>query len=319
MTEPGTPRRAVITGAFSYTGAAIAAELLARGWRVHTLTNRQGPPGSPISASPLRFEPDYLRHELREADVFVNTYWIRLPHAGQTFATAVERSAVLLDAAVAAGVKRLVQISVSNAHAGRALGYYRGKADVEDRVRGFPGSHAIVRPTLVVGPRDVLTTNVAWLLRRFPCFPVPAGRSRLQPITLADTARIIADAAEDPTSIELDAAGPEVMTFMEYVRLVASACRVRRIILPAPAWLALAGLRFVEPFLGDVVLTREELLGLERELLLSHEPPRGKESVGAWLSGQSAELGRRYVNDRRRHFGAGRTELVLDPSRPLWR
>jgi uncharacterized protein YbjT (DUF2867 family) len=312
-------KRAVITGAFSYTGAAVAAELVTRGWQVHTLTNRLGPSASSFTASPLRFDPDHLRRELQDADVFVNTYWIRLPYAGQTFAKAVEHSTMLLDAAVSAGVKRLVHVSVSNAHRGRTLGYYRGKAEVEARVRGLPMSHAIVRPTLVVGPRDVLSANVAWLLRRFPCFPVPAWRSRLQPITLADTARIIADVAGDQDVVELDAAGPEVMTFMEYVRLVAGACRLRRFIFPAPGWLALIGLRLLEPFLGDVVLTREELLGLEQELLLSHETPRGRQSVGEWLRGHGAELGQRYVNDRHRHFGAGKSEPVLDPFQPSWR
>jgi len=308
-------RRAVVTGAFSYIGAAVAAELLARGFSVRSLTNRRAPTGSPVTTSPLRFEPDRLRRELADADVFVNTYWIRLPHAGLTFATAVERSAVLLDAAVTAGVKRIVHLSVSNAQRGRALGYYRGKDEVEAHVRGLTGRHAIVRPTLVVGPNDVLTSNIAYLLRRFPCFPVPAARARLQPITLADTARIIADAALDDRVAEVDAAGPEVMTFMEYVRLVAKACRLRRVIFPSPRWLALAGVRLIEPFLRDVVLTREELLGLEQELLLSHEPPRGQQSVASWLSEQGAQLGRRYVNDRHRHFGPGRTERVLDLTR----
>ena len=74
-----------------------------------------------------------------------------------------------------------------------------------------------------------------------------------------------------------------------------------------------------EPILGDVVLTREDLLGLEQELLLSHESPRGKQSVAEWLRGHGAELGRHYVNDRHRHFGAGKTEPVLDPSQPTWR
>ncbi len=148
------PRRAVITGAFSYTGAAVAAELSARGWEVRTLTNRRSPPGTPIGASPLRFEPEHLRRELAGADAFVNTYWVRLAHGGQSFETAVERSRLLLEAA--AGVRRLVHVSVSNAAAGRNLGYYRGKALVEDRVRALAIPHAIVRPTLVVGPTDVL-------------------------------------------------------------------------------------------------------------------------------------------------------------------
>jgi len=308
--------RVVLTGAFGYTGAAVAAELLRRGHVVHTLTNRRPPPGedASISAAPLRFEAAHLERELAGADALINTYWIRLPLAGQRFEGAVERSALLLRAAAAAGVDRIVHVSVSNAAAGDSLGYYRGKARVELSLRELGRSHAIVRPTLVVGPGDVLTNNIAWLLRRFPLFLLPdGGRYRLQPVTLADTARTICDALVGPDGLELDAAGPEVLTFGEYVRLVARACGVRRWLVPAPGWLGLALLRLAGLLLRDVVLAREELLGLEQELLLSHGAPTGGESVRGWLMTHGAELGRRYVNDRRRHFTTGRERPVLSP------
>lgn len=71
-------QKAVITGAFSYTGSAVAQELLRRGWRVHTLTNRSTPPESQsISTAPLRFERQHLERELSGADLFINTYSLR--------------------------------------------------------------------------------------------------------------------------------------------------------------------------------------------------------------------------------------------------
>jgi NADH dehydrogenase len=314
-------RRVVLTGAFSYTGAAVAGELLRRGgYAIHTLTNRRPPPGADeaITIAPLRFERGHLVEQLAGAEVLVNTFWVRLPHAGQTFETAVEASRLLFDAAAAAGVQRIVHVSVSNAAAGTNLGYYRGKAEVEAALRRQRGpSWAIVRPTLVVGPGDVLTNNIAWFLRRFPVFPMPdGGRCRLQPVTLADTARIICDALEAPDDgLELDAAGPEILTFAGYVRLVARACGVRRWFLSVPGWLSLALLRLVGLVLRDVVLTREELLGLEQDLLLSHAPPTGQQSVRAFLEEHGDALGRRYVNDLRRHFTAGRDRAVLDHRR----
>ena len=67
-------KKAVITGAFSYTGSAVAQELLRRGWQVHTLTNRSTQPGCErISAAPLRFDREHLGQELAGADLFVNT------------------------------------------------------------------------------------------------------------------------------------------------------------------------------------------------------------------------------------------------------
>ena len=310
-------RRAVVTGAFSYTGAAVARELIDRGWKIHTLTNRRLPEDAAgITVAPLRFEADHLAHELDGADLFVNTYWVRLPARGQDFDTAVERSGMLIRAAVGAGVGRLVHVSVSNAAAGRALGYYGGKAKVEEVVRAAGLSYAIVRPTLVVGPNDVLTNNIAWFLRRFPFFLLPrGGRCRLSPVTLDDTARIIADAAERGDDAEMDAAGPDTMTFAEYARSLARACGVRRLFLSAPDILALGLLWVAGCLLRDVVLTREELLGLEQELLFTHAPPLGRESVPDWLMRNGAGLGRSYINDMHRHFGAGAREAVQVSSR----
>ena len=168
--------RVVVTGGFSYIGAAIAQELVQRNYTIHTLTHRQPPPGGTgITCARLRFEPEHLVREFKGADLFVNTYWVRFPHQGQTFATAVANSRVLLEAAARAGVGRIVHVSVSKASAGTNLGYYAGKAEVEALVRASAKSYAIIRPTLVVGPADVLTNNIAWFLRRFPLFPLPGG------------------------------------------------------------------------------------------------------------------------------------------------
>jgi len=304
-------RKAVVTGGFSYIGGAIAAELAARGWDVSTLTNRKPPPGSMIASSPLTFDRDALVSALTGADLFVNTFWIRFPFGGQTFDTAVARSALLAEAAKAAGVGRFVHLSVSNPDRGLNLGYYAGKHRVEETLRASGLSCAIVRPTLVVGPNDVLTNNIAWFLRNFPVFPMPrGGRCRLQPVTLADTARIAADAAARSEDETVDAAGPDTVTFREYVELLASLCGVRRWMPGVPNWASLLGIKLVEPFLDDVTLTREELLGLEQELLISHAPPLGKESALGWLEKNGADLGKRYINDLDRHFRSERTQPV---------
>lgn len=306
--------RAIVTGAYSYTGAAVAAELLNYGFSVHTLTQRRAPPNNRLSSSPLMFDPDYLARELRGAEAFINTYWVRLPYAGAGFSDAVRNSQMLIDAAARAGVRRFVQVSVSNAAEGTNLGYYAGKHRVEELLRGAGLSYAIVRPTLIVGPCDVLTNNIAWFLRRFPVFPLPGrGTYRLQPVTLADTARIIVNAVLRPENIELDAAGPDVMTFRDYVAVVAKACGLRRWIVGTPAPLSLAAVRLAGLVLRDIVLTQEELDGLRQELLISHEPPLGRESVSAWLHAHGRKLGKCYAHDLKRHFGTGREHPVITP------
>ena len=79
----------------------------------------------------------------------------------------------LFEAARAAGVRRVVQLSVTHAAPDSPYAYFRGKAAVEDALAGSGLSHAIVRPTLVFGNGEVLVNNVAWLLRRLPLFVLP--------------------------------------------------------------------------------------------------------------------------------------------------
>jgi len=173
---------------------------------------------------------------------------------------------------------------------------------VEVDVRASGLAWAIVRPTLVFGPRDILVNNIAWGLRRTPVFPVAGdGRYRVQPVSVEDVARICADAGQ-LDEVVLDAAGPDTLTYEELVRLVAAAVgsRARIVYLPPRAVLALA--RITGTLRRDVLLTREELAGLQRELLVSTEPPLGTESFRSWVAANGESLGRGYVSELARNF-----------------
>jgi len=293
----------VITGAFSNTGAAVAAELTRRGWSSRTVTNRPTPGTSTIPSTPLRFDPDLLGRALSGADAFVNTYWVRFPHGGITFETAIHNSRLLVNAAGAASVSRFVQVSVCNASEHSSLAYFRGKAVVERLLRESGFSYGIVRPTLTVGPKDVMTNNIAWFLRRLPVFVLPAGHGyRLQPVMLDDVARMIADAVEHSGPMEVDAAGPEVVTFSDYVRRLALAMGVRRAFVMMPRGVVLAGLRVFGALLEDTVLAPEELEGLQQELLVSRSPALGMSSVFDWLGAHAREFGHVYTNDTKPRF-----------------
>ncbi len=303
------PKTAVVTGAFSYTGHAVARSLLARGWRVRTLTNRTAPlqpldGADAIDRAPLQFsDPDALVTFLRGADLLVNTYWIRYPHGGLRFDDAVGNSAVLLASAATAGVRRIVHLSISNPSADDALDYFRAKAQVETIVRGMGVSHAIVRPTLVAGPGDILVNNIAWCLRRFPLFAMPgSGAYRVQPVLVDDVGEIVVDAAEMRGDVTLDAAGPETLTFEALVATVGAAIGCRRRIVHVAPPVALGFVKILSMLTGDVVLTKQELTGLMEERLVSREPPRGTGRVTAWLAAHGERLGRRYASEVKRHF-----------------
>jgi uncharacterized protein YbjT (DUF2867 family) len=164
----------VVTGAFSYTGKYITRQLLEKGEEVISLTNhpdRPDPFGGRVKPFPLDFghESDLTGH-LAGADVLVNTYWVRFDRGSVTQAGAVENTRRLVRAARAAGVRRIIHISVTNPSADSQLPYFRGKAANEQTVVSSGMSFCILRPALIFGKEDILINNIAWILRRFPFF-----------------------------------------------------------------------------------------------------------------------------------------------------
>ena len=296
----------VVTGAFSFTGRHIAEVLLARGRRVRTLSRHPGDPSHPLAESvefaPLAFDASLL-HSLEGADTLYNTYWVRFERGETTFDLAVENTARLFAAAKGAGVRRVVHVSVANSDLSSPFPYFRGKARTEEALRAVGVSHAIVRPTLVFGPDDILVNNIAWGLRHVPLFIVVGdGDSMVQPVSVWDVAAICVDGGARDDDVEVDAAGPDRWSYEEFVRLIAGAVDARARIVGGSKTVGLAAARVAGLFLGDVVVTRDELDALSAGLLVTHEHPLGSERFEPWLRDNADRLGRHYESELRRNF-----------------
>ena len=302
--EPGFD---VVTGAFSFTGRFIAGRLLAGGRRVRTLTNHPQRPGAheiDVDVAPLQFtDRAALVESFRGAEVFYNTYWVRFRHGGIGFGDAVANTRTLMSAAAEAGVRKVVHISVSNPSIDSRLDYYAGKARTEEIVRESGMPWAVVRPTLIFGPGDILINNIAWLLRRMPVFLIPKrGLYRVQPVAGEDVAEIAVWAAAESENVVVDAAGPEIMSYADLVGSVAVAVGRRPRVVNLPPSLTLLAGDVVGLLVRDVMLTRQELEGLMDELLVSHAAPRGTRRVDDWLLKSADSLGKKYASELDRHF-----------------
>jgi NADH dehydrogenase len=240
------------------------------------------------------------------ATAFVHSYYIRFPHAGDTFERAVARAGVLVDRARRAGVRRIVHVSVSNASEASDLPYYRNKGRLERLVRESGLESAILRPALVFGPGDILLTNIAWFLRRAPVFGIFGdGTYRVQPVSLDGFAELIVEAVDAPSAgTVIDVAGPTDYTYLDMVRLIRGAVGSRAALVRMPAWLALAASWATGFVVGDVILTRDEARGLTQEYLYSPSPRRVGISLEQWLERDDVRqsLGRVYSSELERHF-----------------
>lgn len=298
--------KTAVTGAFSYSGKYIARRLLDQGHEVLTLTghpDRPDPFGGRVKAFPLDFDETCLARSLQGVDTLYNTYWIRFDQGGNTQPLAVERTQALVRAARAAGVRRMVHVSITNPSADSPLPYFWGKAANERAVRESGLSYAILRPTVLFGTEDILINNIAWLLRRFPFFgQIGDGQYRLQPVFVDDLAALAVEAGGREEDLVWDAVGPDIFTFDELVRLIGETIGRPRPILHLPPRLALTAAQLISLFVRDVVLTPEEVDGLTAGLLVSSEAPRGTTRLADWLEANRSTVGMRYASELRRHF-----------------
>ena len=314
----------VITGAFSYTGRYATRLLIERGYRVRTLTGHPpegfqdesrnpqfsqnrgevGHPSTQIEVFPYNFErPAELRRSLEGASTLINTYWVRFPRGGKTFETAVENSRILIQAARDAGVGRIVHVSIANPSIESPLGYYKGKAQVEQAVIDSGLSYAILRPTVIFGAEDVLINNIAWFARHFPIFAIPGdGRYGVRPINVEDMAHLLVDAVDQREKIVLDAVGPETFSFEDLVRLIARSVGRTARVAHVPMTLAYVATLLTGWVVGDVVLTWEEYRGLLGGLLESNAPAAGETRLSEWLQENTDRVGQAYASEVARHY-----------------
>ncbi len=297
----------IVTGAFSYTGKYLTRRLLAMGESVRTLTGHPDSPnefGDRIEVRALDFSNlDALAESMKGAKVFYCTYWIRFPHGGMTFENAVDNTRMLIKAARDAGVERIVYISITNADPASKLPYFSGKGRLEKEVAESGLSYSIIRPTVVFGNEGILINNIAWFLRRFPLFPIPGdGEYKLQPVYVEDLAEIMCDEGHMSRDITVDAVGPETFTFNELLELIMRKTGVNSAILHLSPGMARFLSRIMGLFLGDVVLTNDEVVGLMDNLLVSNELPSGNTRLSDWLDANADLVGKDYYSELRRHF-----------------
>ena len=300
--------RIAVTGAYGFSGKYIARRLLDLKHDVITLTNsphRGNPFGELVKAFPYNFsKPKDLENSLRGVEVLINTYWVRFdkpPHF--SFAQAVANAKALLEAAVRAGVRRVIHISITNPACSSDLPYFRGKAEIEEHIKDIGLPYAILRPAVLFGKEDILINNIAWALRTLPVFGIYGdGRYRLQPIYVDDLAAAAVARVEGDTNETVDAIGPETFRYRGLVEMIAREIGSRALIVSMPPWLAFQGVRMLGWMVGDVINTRDEVEGLMQERLYVDSPPLGRTKLSDWVRAHREKIGRQYASELQRRF-----------------
>ena len=294
-----------VTGAFGYSGRYIASRLLDEGHEVITLTgsvHRSSELSERVKVVPLDFErPGDLAKALDGVSTLYNTYWVRFNHRLFKHADAVANTKALFTAAQAAGVERVVHVSITNPSIESPLSYFRGKAEVELALEKSGLSYAILRPAVLFGKEDILINNIAWALRRLPVFGVfGRGTYRLCPIYVEDLAAAAVEYGKTRECVVVDAVGPETFTYRELVETVGGIIGANRPIFGVPGWLGWLAGRLIGTMHGDVMITMDEVRGLTADLLHVDSRPLGTTRLTEWVRAHRETLGRHYTSEMAR-------------------
>jgi NADH dehydrogenase len=264
-----------------------------------------------------RLDEDSLLPQFRDCHTVINLIGILNESRGTTFRRLhVELVDTVVEAAIKAGVKRLLHMSALHADAARGTSeYLRSKGEGENRAHTHGGSALQVtsfRPSVIFGVGDSFFNRFEKLLRLSPLlFPLACPQSRFAPVWVNDVSEAFVRSLFDESTVgkHYDLCGPEVYTLRELVAYTAETTGLHRRILPLSDGLSklqasILGLLPGRPFTLDNYLSLQcdsvceangfELLGIT---------PQAIESIAPRYLAQSSYRGR--LDRYRRQISSG--------------
>jgi len=190
-TKHETPiQRVLVAGATGYLGGFVAQELKARGHFVRALARSpeklggiRGSLDEAVKAEVTR--PETLAQVCNGIDVVFSSVGITRQKDGMTFSDVdYQGNKNLLAAAIRAGVKKFVYVSVLNGPNLRHLDIVGAHEDFVDELRGSGIEYAVLRPTGYFSDMGEMLE----MARRGRVWLIGSGKSRVNPIHGADLA-----------------------------------------------------------------------------------------------------------------------------------
>ena len=222
-----------VFGGSGFVGAQAVRALAKRGYRVRVAVRRPG------LAYKMRMLGDVGQIEVVQANVrmpasvaralagaqaCVNLVGLLHESGRQKFQSLHAMGARnIAEAAAAAGVASLVQVSAIGADADSTAKYARTKAMGEAEARqAFPGA-VILRPSIMFGQGDHFFNRFGQMAALSPALPlVGGGETRMQPVFVGDVGAAIAACVSDPSTAgkTYELGGPAIYSFKALMQLI---------------------------------------------------------------------------------------------------
>jgi uncharacterized protein YbjT (DUF2867 family) len=164
----------------------------------------------------------------------------------------------LVEAAIAAGVARIVVMSGLGTRPAPKGTYMATRWGLEEAVRKSGIAHVILQPSVLFGDGAEFIAALSRLTRVSPVLPLLAGgKTRFQPLWIEDLVTCLVACVKDDhllnSSIPLG--GSEYATFKEVLQTICQAMSVHRLMAPLPLPIARAQARLMAALLPHPPLT----------------------------------------------------------------
>jgi len=148
--------------------------------------------------------------------------------------------------------------------------YAQSKINGEIKIRENFDRATIIKPSIVFSVDDKLSTKFMSLLSLLPIFPLYYnGETKFTPIHAADVAELIFNIiSKEIVSKDIEAIGPEILTFKEIIQVLSKSIKKKRLLLPIPLFLAKISAAFFQIF-PNPPLTLDQLRLLKYDSIQS--------------------------------------------------
>src|SRR5258706_14201082 len=113
---------------------------------------------------------------------------------------------------------------------------------------------------------------------------------------------IVVNAGQHDDNEIIDTVEPDIFTYEKLMRLIAQKLHHRVMITHVRPGIAFFLAKLIEPLVGDVLITRDEVSGLMADLLVSQKPPTGHTRLSNWLDEHVDSVGKHYASELMRHY-----------------
>ncbi len=243
--EVSRNRPVVVTGGSGLVGTHLCRQLVEAGWKVRAIVRdaekaatRIGHLRLEIRVGDIR-DPESMRPALADAGALIHLAAIAIEKPGDSYeAVNTDATAVLLAAARAAGVQRIVYMSQNGANSSSPYRFLRSKGVAEDMVTTSTMKWTVLKPSVIFGPEDEFVNVLARLVRLSPLvFPLPGGGvARFQPIAVDDVALAARRCLEDSGTVRrtLSIGGSTPLTLRQMTERILVAMNASRKLVGVP-------------------------------------------------------------------------------------